>query len=149
MEFLLMGAAALMSLGELEAKVEEFAGRPAMVDPRLVLPGCAGPELAWSGGGTSVRVRCPSPPWAVYVAVPVVAEAAVDGSLPAIRRGERVVVEAEGEGFVVAIEAVAEADSRGARVPLKAVPGGRRMLGVVGADGRVRIHGLNAMVNSR
>lgn len=146
------GAGALMEPAALQARVEAFAGRPALVDPRLLLPECAAPLLAWSAGGRSVDVRCAAPEWRVFVPVAgsgvAVAVAAAPDAAPVIRRGDRVVVEAGGEGFVVGLETVAESDSRNGRVALRA-PGGRRLVGVVGDDGQVRIHGLKAMVNGR
>jgi flagella basal body P-ring formation protein FlgA len=73
----------------------------------------------------------------------------VDDDVPVIRRGDRVVVEVAGDGFTVGLEAVAEADSRGNRVTLRPVNGGRRLVGQVAPDGRVHIRGLNSMVNGR
>jgi flagella basal body P-ring formation protein FlgA len=102
-------------------------------------------------------VHCSAPEWRVFV--PLAGDAnlpqpAVAGPAPAltttlIRRGDRVVVEAGGEGFVVGLEAVAEADSRDGRVALRASGGGRRLIGLIGDDGAVRINGLNAVVNRR
>ena len=142
------GEASLFSPAQLQALVEGFAGRPAIVDRRLLLPDCAAPELAWAGG--SVMVRCAAPDWRVFVPVAgaVMPAAAVDAG-PAIRRGDRVVVEAGGDGFVIGIETVAEADARDGRVNVRGVGGGRRLTGIIGGDGRVRINGLNAMVNGR
>nr|WP_310525284.1 hypothetical protein [Polymorphobacter sp.] len=140
------GEASLMAPARLQALVEGFAGRPALVDPRLLLPSCAAPELAWAG--SSVMVRCAVPDWQVFVPV-VGSVAAVADTGPVIRRGDRVVVEAGGDGFVIGMETVAEADSRDGRVALRVAGGGRRLTGIVGGDGRVRINGLNAMVNGR
>lgn len=150
--------AAMMAPGALQALVEGFAGRPAMVDARLLLPACAAPTLAWSVGGASVVVACGEPDWRVFVPVgrptaAVVASqdeepvAAAGG--PVIRRGDRVMVEAGGEGFVVGMETVAESDARDGRVLLRVAGGSRRLTGSIGADGRVRINGLNAMVKGR
>ncbi len=147
-------AAELMSPLALQAQVEAFAGRPAMVDPRLMLPACGRPEIGWAPGGRSVMVRCRAPEWRVFVPVggatvaPVAAVATRDSG-PAIRRGDRVTVEAGGDGFVIGMEAVAEADARDGRVALRPANGGRRLYGSVGDDGRVRIRGLNDMVNGR
>lgn len=146
---------ALVAPAALRAGVEAFAGVPARVDPRLLLPMCPAPEFGWAVPGRSVVVHCAAPEWRVFVpvaggamaaAAPV---AAASAATPAIRRGDRVVVEAGGPGFVIGLEAVAEADARDGRVSLRAAGGGRRLSGVVGADGRVRIHGLSAMVNRR
>lgn len=140
----------LLPPSHLQRQVETFAGAPATVDPRLLLPACAAPELSWAVPGRSVAVHCSAPEWRVFVPVqgapPATAPPAVP-TTPQIKRGDRIVVEAGGEGFVVAMEAVAEADSRDGRVPLRA--GAKRLSGVVGVDGRVRIHGLSPMVNRR
>ncbi|MFZ4687931.1 MAG: flagella basal body P-ring formation protein FlgA [Polymorphobacter sp.] len=144
--------AQLLPPAVLQAQVEAFAGQPATVDPRLLLPMCARADLAWAPGGRSVMVHCPAPEWRVFVPVgggAAVVPAPLQDTAPAIRRGDRVTVEAGGEGFVIAMEAVAEADSRDGRVPLRPVNGGRRLVGRVDADGRVRIHGLKPMVNGR
>ncbi len=155
--------AALYPLADLQARVEAFAGQPALIDQRLLIPDCARPDLAWAGGGRSVRVHCAAPEWAVFVGVggaaaPVIAAPDMVTAppaenisqtkfLPVIRRGDRVVVEAGGEGFVIGMETVADADSRDGRVALRA--GGRRLTGVLMADGRVTINGLNGVPNGR
>jgi flagellar basal body P-ring formation protein FlgA len=156
---LLPGTAAateLMSPAALQARVEAFAGGPAIVDPRLLLPACSRTEMAFAPGGKSVMVRCAMPEWRVFVPVGSVVSgvlspenrAAGDG-LPLIRRGDRVVVEVAGSGFTVGMEAVAEADSRDGRVNLRPANGGRRLVGQVAPDGRVFIRGLNSVVNGR
>ena len=74
------GEASMMPPAQLQALVEGFAGRPAIVDRRLLLPDCAAPELAWAGG--SVMVRCAAPDWRVFVPVAgaVMPAAAVDAN---------------------------------------------------------------------
>lgn len=156
--------AQLFPIAELQARVEAFAGRPATVDPRLLLPDCARPEFSWVPTGRSVMVWCPSPDWRVYVPVATASPSTAPWqnmvtalpqtpsgppTPPLIRRGDRVVVEAGGAGFVVAVEAVAEGDARDGRVLLRSAAGGRRMTGIVAADGRVSINGLSGMVNGR
>ena len=131
---------ALMAPEVLTARVEAFAGARASVDPRLILPDCAAPQLDWAGPG-SVSVHCAAPAWQVFVpvsAAPVPA-AAVSASFgaPLVRRGDRVVVEMGGDGWLVAIEGVAEADARGDRVMVKTAY--KRLSCIIGADGRVRI----------
>jgi flagella basal body P-ring formation protein FlgA len=149
-------ATELVSPATLQAQVEAFAGGPAIVDPRLLLPACARPEMAFAPGGKSVMVRCAAPEWRVFVPVGSVVSGVeppqlrgVDEALPLIRRGDRVVVEVTGEGFTVGLEAVAEADSRDGRVNLRPLNGGRRLVGQVTPDGRVHIRGLNSVVNGR
>ncbi len=150
-------AAGLHPVADLQAAVERFAGAPALVDPRLILPACAAPDFAWGPRGQSVQVHCGAPEWRVFVALggdgrlPQTAPQSPAPGLttPLIRRGDRVVVEAGGEGFVVGLDAVAEADSRDGRVALRASGGGRRLIGLISEDGAVRINGLNAVVNRR
>ncbi|MEY2883620.1 MAG: hypothetical protein RL490_1344 [Pseudomonadota bacterium] len=158
-------AAGLYPLATLQAQVERFAGQPALIDGRLLLPDCAAPDLGWAVPGRSVRVHCSAPEWQVFVSVgsaaaSVPAPDLVNASVPAaatlaparplIRRGDRVMVEAGGAGFTVAMEAIAEGDSRDGRVTLRASGGdGRRLAGVVLPDGRVTLHGLNPPVNGR
>jgi flagella basal body P-ring formation protein FlgA len=133
---------AMMPPEVLAAQVEAFANAKAMVDPRLILPDCAAPRLEWAGP-RSVSVRCGAPVWQVFVAVQgesgvhPVAQTLEISSVPAVRRGDRVVVEAGGEGFLVAVEGVAETDARDGRVMVKA--GNKRLLCIVDADGHVKI----------
>ena len=153
---------ALLEPAALQTQVEAFSGRAALVDPRLLLPACPRPDLAWGAGGRSVTVHCGAPEWRVYVPV---GEARVGGAIeqtavpterpatagmaPAIRRGDRVSLEMGGAGFVIAMDSVAEADSRDGRVAVRPTAGGRRLYGVIEADGRVRLAGLRSMVNGR
>jgi flagella basal body P-ring formation protein FlgA len=126
----LMAGAGLHALPALKAQVEAFAGRPALLDARLLLPACAAASAVNAG---PARVK--------------IAEAAA-----AIRRGDRVVVEAGGAGFSVSLDAVALADARGDRVPVRRQgegPRGRTLSGIIGADGVVRINGLNGVVKGR
>ena len=152
------GLMGLMAPAVLQSQVEAFSGQAALVDPRLLLPACARPDFAWAMGGRSVMVRCAAPEWRVFV--PVMQGGAVaavmpaftprpDAEAPAVRRGDRVTLEVDGDGFVIGMEAVAEADARDGRVTLRAASGGRRLTGVVGTDGRVRLRGLSNMVNGR
>jgi flagella basal body P-ring formation protein FlgA len=150
------GATELLSPTVLQAQVEAFAGGPAIVDPRLLLPACPRAEMAFAPGGKSVMVRCAAPEWRVFIPVGSVVSGVAppelrrpDEALPLIRRGDRVVVEVAGDGFTVGLEAVAEADSRGDRVTLRPLNGGRRLVGQVAPDGRVQIRGLNPVVNGR
>lgn len=150
MLMMLMAAVPMMMAPQvLQAQVEAFAGAPAMVDPQLLLPACEQPVMAFAAGGRSVMVQCAMPAWQVFVPVRVQGESVAVREVPLIRRGDRVVVEVEGAGFVVGMEAVAEADARDGRVPLRPVNGGRRLIGMVDAQGGVKIRGLNSMVNGR
>ena len=153
-------AAQMIEPARLQAAAEMFAGRPVVVDPRLLLPACRTPALAWGPGGRSVAISCAAPAWQVFVpladgpaaaAAQATAPAAAPPATarPAIRRGDRVTVEAEGPGFVIAMDAVAENDSRDGRVQLRSNGGARRLTGIIGEDGRVRLSGLRPMVNGR
>ena len=157
----LLASAGLLAPAVLQTQVEAFAGQTALVDPRLLLPACARPDFAWASGGRSVMVHCAVPEWRVFIPVgeggavastPVDLPAAAarrDIAGPAIRRGDRVSLEVGGAGFVIAMDAVAEADSRDGRVALRPLAGGRRLYGVIDDDGHVRLRGLNAVVNGR
>jgi hypothetical protein len=153
----LLAGAGLLAPAALQMQVEAFAGQAALVDPRLLLPACARPDFAWASGGRSVMVHCAAPEWRVFIPVgeggavaPVELPAPRrDLAAPAIRRGDRVSLEIGGAGFVIAMDAVAEADSRDGRVALRPVAGGRRLYGVIDDEGHVRLRGLNAMVNGR
>jgi flagellar basal body P-ring formation protein FlgA len=159
----LLGAGALLAPAVLQSQVEAFAGQAALVDPRLLLPACARPEFGWGPGGRSVMVHCAMPEWRVFVPVggggaaaavkppspSPTRVAASPPAIPAIRRGDRVSLEVGGDGFVIAMDVVADTDSKDGRVALRPVAGGRRLNGIIDADGHVRLHGLNNMVNGR
>jgi hypothetical protein len=122
----------------LRAAVERFAGAAARMDSRLVVPRCPSPALSWARADV-VRADCADPVWTLYVPVAVpAAEAApvAARARPAVRRGERVAVEASGPGFVIMMEAEAERDADGARVALKG-PAGRRFTGRIEEGGRI------------
>lgn len=122
----------------LRAAVERFAGAAARMDARLVVPRCPAPALSWARADV-VRADCSDPVWTLYVpvAVPAMAGApAAARARPAVRRGERVAVEASGPGFVIMMEAEAERDADGARVALKG-PAGRRFTGRIEDGGRI------------
>ncbi len=159
------GAAPMIAPARLQAAAEMFAGQAVVVDPRLLLPACRDPAIAWGPGGRSVAINCAAPVWQVFVplaagassvtagaspaAAPVPPPAAVVAERPRIRRGDRVTVETAGPGFVIGMAAVADADSRDGRVLLRPDGGSRRMTGIIGDDGRVRLGGLNPLVNGR
>ena len=156
----LAGAATLMSPALLQAQVEAFAGKPALVDPRLLLPACAQPQMAFAVAGRSVMVRCAAPEWRVFVPVGAGGAVAADApqrqasaemrakirEAPAVRRGDRVVLEVGGNGFVIGMDTIADADARDGRVALRGVTGGRRLYGIIGDDGRVRLRSVKAAI---
>jgi hypothetical protein len=166
--------APMVEPGRLQAAAEMFAGRPVVVDPRLLLPACRNPALAWGPAARSVAISCAAPAWQVYVpladgqpptVVAVTAPAGVTsfaasagvtpsaapaaGIRPAIRRGDRVTVETTGPGFVIGMAAVADADARDGRVLLRPDGGGKRFTGIIDDDGRVRLTGLTTLANGR
>ncbi len=148
--------AAMIAPARLQTAVEMFAGRSVVVDPRLLLPACRNPAMAWGPAGRSVAVSCAVPAWQVFVPLadgqpaPLLSPpAAPAATRPAIRRGDQVTLEAAGPGFVIGMTAIADADSRDGRVALRSGTGGRRLTGIIGDDGHVRLTGLSAMVNGR
>jgi flagella basal body P-ring formation protein FlgA len=136
-------AQALHDVAALKAQVQGFAGgAPARIDPRLVVSRCLAPALSWARADV-VRADCTSPAWTLYV--PIDQPFAPGSTLsaqsqararPAIRRGERVLVEAGGQGWAVSIEAEAERDADGNRIALKG-PAGRRFTGRIEEGGKV------------
>ncbi|WP_372915623.1 hypothetical protein [Sandarakinorhabdus sp.] len=136
------GQPALHDVSVLKAQVQGFAGGAnARVDPRLVVPRCLSPALSWARADV-VRADCASPAWTLYVPIdqpyPAAGQPASfqPRARPAIRRGERVLVEAGGAGWAVSIDAEAERDAEGGRVALKG-PAGRRFTGRIEAGGKV------------
>jgi flagella basal body P-ring formation protein FlgA len=132
-------AQALHDVAALKAQVQGFAGgAPARIDPRLVVPRCLAPALSWARADV-VRADCTSPAWTLYVPIdqPFAIGAQPQArARPAIRRGERVLVEAGGQGWAVSIEAEAERDADGNRIALKG-PAGRRFTGRIEEGGKV------------
>lgn len=132
--------AALHDVAALAAQLRGFAGAAPRLDPRLVVPRCPSPALSWARADV-VRVDCAAPAWTLYVPVegaPAAQPAAqaLSRPRPAIRRGEKVMVEAAGPGFAVAVEAEAERDADGSRIALKS-PAGRRFTARIEDSGKV------------
>jgi flagella basal body P-ring formation protein FlgA len=132
-------AQALHNVAALKAQVQGFAGGAnARIDPRLVVPRCLAPALSWASADV-VRADCASPAWTLYVPIdqPFAQGAQPQArARPAIRRGDRVLVEAGGPGWAVSIEAEAERDADGNRIALKG-PAGRRFTGRIEEGGKV------------
>jgi flagellar basal body P-ring formation protein FlgA len=130
---------ALHDVAALAAQVRGFAQGSPRLDPRLVVPRCLAPALSWAREDV-VRVDCAGPAWTLYIpidqAAGLVGSAPAARARPAVKRGERVVVEAAGAGFAVSIEAEAERDADGDRVALKG-PGGRRFTARIEQGGRL------------
>jgi hypothetical protein len=132
-------AAVLHDVAALAEQVRGFAQAPPRLDPRLVVPRCPAPALSWARPDV-VRVDCSGPAWTLYVPIDQpaghVPAAAAVRVRPAVRRGEKVLVEAAGPGFAVSMEAEAERDSDAGRVALKG-PGGRRLTARIEDGGRL------------
>lgn len=127
---------ALHDVAALAGQLRAFANGAPRLDPRLVVPRCAAPALSWARADV-VRVDCAGPAWTLYVPIDGAdGFAAPVRARPAVKRGERVVVEAAGPGFAVSIEAEAERDADGNRVALKG-PGGRRFTARIEEGGRL------------
>jgi hypothetical protein len=128
----------LQDVGLLAAQVAGFARARPVIDPRLVVPRCPAPALSWARADV-VRADCADPAWTLYIPVAGAGLAGLGPRLvekPAIRRGDRVVVESIGAGFAISMEMEAVRDADGSRIALKS-PGGRQLLGRIEADGRV------------
>ncbi len=129
---------ALHEVAKLRQQVSGFAGGQARMDPALVVPRCIDPGFSWARADV-VRVDCTEPAWTLYVPIdlpPSVKALRLSPPRPAIRRGDRVMVEAGGAGFAVTLEAEAERDAEGSRVALKTAVG-RRLIGRIEEGGRV------------
>ena len=139
-------------LDRLRADVAAYSGGVPLLDPRLVLAACAAPQLAWADGGHgAVSVTCAAPAWRVFVAVQGVAITAGMARVAArplllVRRGDAVTVNAGGQGFSVAVAAIAESDgAAGARIRVRNRSSGSTMLALVGDDGSLRVQAGNSV----
>lgn len=141
------------ALDRLAALVGDFAAAPGRIDPRLMLPDCAAPALAWAAGRQNVTVDCPAPVWRVYIPVDALPGASAGPRRapepPAVRRGDHVVVEMAGAGFRVGVEAIADADAHGGRVALRNAITGARLTGFVTAAGQIVAAPLSDVDNRR
>lgn len=125
---------------ELARRILAVTGSAGILDPRLDLPHCPAPEIA--AAGDSARVRCPTPSWTLYVplrapAMPVAVPVSPPAP-PVVRRGDPVIVESAGTGYLVTLKAIADADARDGRVWVKAEDG-RRRLASIAPDGRLTL----------
>lgn len=126
----------------LRARLEALAGRPVALDPRLVFPPCPGPHAVElrDTPGRSLVVACP--PLGRRLLLPVASATAIPAlrSAPLVRRGDRVAVLVEGDGFRVSTEALAETGGgAGERITLRNLESGRRFSGRVRPDGLVAV----------
>lgn len=118
----------------LRAALEQAAGGPVALDPRLQVPHCpAGWQI--SRTATALAARCPGQGWQFLVPA-AAAPASVEG--PLVKRGSAVVVEAAAHGIVARIEAIAEQDGAvGDQVRVRNALSGRRLVARVDRDGRL------------
>ncbi len=145
-----------MSPDRLALLVVDFAAARGRIDPRLLLPDCAAPVLGWAVPGRTVAVDCPAPVWRINIpidrplaALPALPEQMPEKPMPLVRRGDHLRVESPGDGFVVGVEAVADADARDGRVMLRNLSSGARLMAQVGADGRIVLPGSTIVMNRR
>ncbi|WP_448577654.1 flagella basal body P-ring formation protein FlgA [Thermaurantiacus sp.] len=133
---------------ELRLAAEKALGAPVALDPRLPVPACPAPfQFAASAGGRSIAISCPVTGWrmvAPLAAMPSEAtagdgfRAGASGTRPAVlvRRGDLVTVTHHVPGFVVTVEAVAEASGgAGDRILLRNRLTGARFPATIGTDG--------------
>lgn len=136
---LVLLAQTLHPLDEMRAQLAEFSGATALIDPRLALPYCPAPQLAWLGASRgAVSVTCAAPVWRIFV--PVQGVAAAPTAAPVVRRGDSVTVNAGGRGYSIAVEGIAENDARiGAAVRIRNRATGAQINAQVGVDGVIRV----------
>ena len=145
----------------LAAQIAAFTGQPVALDPRLQPPECTvAIGVRWTSTlHDGVVVTCPAPGWRLFVpvgrAVPAVlpAYAAPEPQAsvaPAVRKGDRVTLAAQGPGFRVTVDAVAETDAiAGARIRLRNRVSGEVIQGLVGDGGEISLPGFKATDGSR
>lgn len=136
---LLLATQSLHPLEDLRAQITQFSGATALIDPRLTLPYCDAPQLAWLGPSRgAVSVTCAAPVWRIFV--PVQGAALAPVALPVVRRGDHVTVNASGQGYSVAVEGVAESDAAiGAALRIRNRVTGAHINAQLGQDGVIRV----------
>lgn len=129
---------------------QEDGGAEAVpVDRRLRLAACPAPVLIEPGQGGALTVRCVARGWRIRVlligargARPVTAARARGETL--VESGQQVTAVVQSRGFSVSTAATAmESGGAGDRIRLRTGPRSAPIVGVVQADGRVAISGLN------
>lgn len=132
----LMEARIVATLG---ADIGEPGGPARPLDRRLKLSACpSAPELAMPTPASAV-VRCAALGWRIHVPlVKPAAGAAMAAAEPVVRKGDQVEVTANGGGFTVSLQAVAQQDgAAGERVRVRADPKSPPFLAEVAGQGRV------------
>lgn len=129
---------ALGSNLNLRASAEAFAGQTVMIDPRLDVPGCPGHfRFRWyDSSRLALLASCPAIEWQMIV--PLRSGRPAGQTRPVVRRGDPVRVSANGPGYAVSLDAVAEADARaGGRIRVRNASSGRAIIGDLSSDGNV------------
>lgn len=135
---LLLAAPAVASpVAALRVALEQAAGGPVRLDPRLTVPAC---PQGWqiSARATALDARCPGQGWSVVV--PVAAAVAPVATRPEmlVRRGSTVVVESGVAGIAARAEGIAEQDgAAGDHVRVRNLRSGARLMARVEQDGRL------------
>lgn len=126
---------------ELRRQAEAFAGGPVSVDPRLNVPACASYRFEWtSAQKRALSAGCGDAAWRITLPVGGMREVASGPREYRIRRGEQVQVAVEGGGFVVRMEAVAEANGAiGESIPVRNGRSGNRFTARIAEDGSLHV----------
>ena len=134
---LVLAVTALQDLADLGIQVAAATGRQVVIDPRLRLPRCEHPPVI-DVGPVATSIACTAPAWRFFAA----ASAPRTGLHPIVDRGDTVTVVAGGNGFRVALDAVAEnRAAAGETVRLRVVSTGARLIAQVAPDGSATIPG--------
>ena len=155
-----VAAASFQDTAMLDRAVAGFTERPigadggarTAVDTRLRLAQCPTVALAWrSEAHDAVVVTCGGPDWRIFVPVvrtaplvqaSTVAAVAQVKTLPVIRRGDPVTIEAGDDGFAITREGVATMDAApGARFTVKVDDARAPVQAVAIASGRATLPG--------
>jgi len=127
---------------DIRKQAEAFSGQAVALDPRLSIPACPEPvEIAWrSDARSSLLARCRAKGWSLVIPVALERRAAAGKAAAIVRRGQPVQVMANGNGFRVLVEGIAERDGRaGERLVVRNLRSGRRMLVDIGVDGGISL----------
>jgi len=135
MLLVIAAAASLSSAVLLRQSLEEMAGGPVKLDVRTPVPACPS-ALAIQSRPGAFDVRCAESGWRLVV--PVAGKAAESDVL--VKRGATVIVEADGAGYRIRADGIAEQDGvAGGLVRVRNARTGERMLARLGDDGRLRL----------
>ncbi len=147
-----LGALDRLLAAELGAEAGAPGGASAPVDRRLRLRACAGEVVVEPPVGGAVALRCTQPAWRIRVPVASVQPAAdrtesaarAGPATPLVSAGQQVTAIVRAAGFTVSTRVTAlERGALGQRIRLRGAGRSDAFTGVVLADGRVEISGLN------